>query len=72
MRGASPLEVITDASGGYSFVDLPSGDYMVQVTLPAGYFATASNPFTARVRAGTTSQVDMGTVIRVQLPLIRN
>ena len=45
---------------------------MVQVTLPAGYFATASNPFTARVRAGTTSQVDMGTVIRVQLPLIRN
>lgn len=43
--------VTTDANGNYAFLNLPSGDYYVQVTPPSGYSVSLQD-------AGTDDQID--------------
>jgi large repetitive protein len=52
----------TDATGNYSFADLPAGTYTITETQPAGYGSTTSNTISGVqiVAAGTTSNHNFG------------
>jgi len=50
----------TNASGGYSFMNLSAGMYSVTETDPAGYVSTTLNKVTVNLSAGTTAMVNFG------------
>ena len=43
MNGTVIGTTTTDANGGYAFLNLCDGDYLVEVTTPSGYVPTAAN-----------------------------
>lgn len=50
----------TDASGNYSFENIPSGTYRIESDAPAGLLATTPNPVTETVNSGDTRDIDFG------------
>jgi len=58
--GAVIATTTTNASGGYSFTNLPAGTYMVTEIDPPGFISTTLNNVAVNLSAGTTATVHFG------------
>ena len=56
INDADVLPQQTDVNGSYQFVNLPEGDYLIEVTKPAGYDFT-------KVNEGTDSKIDSNCAV---------
>jgi fimbrial isopeptide formation D2 family protein len=63
--GVQPTTATTDASGNYSFPNLPAGNYQVVETQPTGYGSSATTPNTQTVTipAGGSGTVNFGDTL---------
>ncbi|MBM0106000.1 carboxypeptidase regulatory-like domain-containing protein [Steroidobacter sp. S1-65] len=50
----------TDASGAYTFVGLPAGNYTIEETQPAGYGSSTPNSVSVTVNVGSSATADFG------------
>ncbi|HEY0685361.1 MAG TPA: SdrD B-like domain-containing protein [Steroidobacter sp.] len=50
----------TDASGTYTFVGLPAGNYTIEETQPAGYGSSTPNSVSVTVTAGSSASANFG------------
>ena len=58
--GTAIATVTTNASGGYSFPNLPAGSYTVIETDLPGYISTTLNNVAVNLSAGTTTTINFG------------
>jgi uncharacterized protein (DUF2141 family) len=59
--GSTQLSTVTDASGNYSFSDLPAGTYSIHEVVQAGWMQTTANPPDITVTGGSNfTGIDFG------------
>jgi hypothetical protein len=61
---ATPRTTVTNAQGGYSFIDLPVGDYVLTFSLP-GFATVSGGGVMVMVPAGRPAVVDAVMTVRV-------
>ena len=68
-NGQVAARTTTDANGAYTIADLPPGSYDLQITTASGHTITSSARVTG-LAAGEESVQNIGTIVRVLLPVV--
>jgi hypothetical protein len=66
-------ETITDSTGHYQFTEVTPGDYVLQITVPAGYWPTTSARVDLMAVSNVTVAVDCGFFrppVSIYLPVL--
>ncbi|GAC1574252.1 MAG: hypothetical protein NVS3B9_5820 [Candidatus Doudnabacteria bacterium] len=71
LSGLSTASTTSAADGSYSFSNLPTGNYTVTVTVPAGLVATSTNPVSISLGANNVTNFGLGVApAPVAMPVV--